>query len=598
MEDRESEVSRDSGVATVEPEPATPGHVSRRRALMLGSAAALTGALSAVLAACGTKSAAASNTGGTGGGGTGSSSPVAPAAKATAPSVGGYSGPTAPSTIQTTLNVTSASAAPAPQLAAPAQLIKNGQINAAYAYSSGAIGYLAGSLGLAAWSQRYPQVTFNVSQSLFSGSGGGLVPLLTELAGGTAPDVFPAYGDVVAPYVQQNAVADITQLTNAWPEFQGILPSVKNQMVVGGKVYGIPWEAPSGYVMVYRKDLFDQAKVSYPTSTWTIDDYVSKATAISKALGPKVYGTNILWQYTNWYFAEFAQMQGVPWPQYFFYIPNTTGDGFGMAPASEIARALTFYQTLVKNKAALYGSSETLATLNSDLPDGRCAMTLRQTKQIGGSFLSNIGQSGFVQPDVIGLVAVPQGPEGLRNYDLRSTPMCLNASLSGDKLNLAFEFMKDMNGPRGAALSLAISGLQNSVPQYPSPYPGTAFPEWMLDVFPKSWIDVLNSNLCLNIPLPPAPSAYGIPGSMPTGSASGTDSFIQQILTNTSADPLTVATQCKQHIEGTVLNTPVAGCNKTNWHAYYKALGAYFQANYPTYYKGTYTKYYKQYETF
>jgi hypothetical protein len=563
--------------------------------MRIGALVAAGGALSAVLAGCGT--AASASNGGTGTTGNPGKA-VAPAASATAPTTGGYTGPTAPATISTTLTVTNTSNAPAPPLTPPTQLISKGQINASYMYSKNNQGYLGGALALASWNNRYPSVTVSVAQDQSGGAGGGLVPLLTQLAGGTAPDVFPAYGDVVAPYVQENALADITQFTNAWPEFQGMSATMKSQMTSGGKVYGIPLGAPSAYCFVYRVDLFKQAGITPPTNDWTLDDYVTLSTQLSQKFNYKIYGTDLLWQYTNWYFAELANINGVPWPQYFFYVPNASGNGFAMAPVEEIARALTFYQTMVKNKAALAGSSETLGTLNNDVPDGKCVMTLRQTKQLGSSFLSNIGQAGFIQPDQIGVVAVPQGPEGLRNFDLRSTPYCINASVTGDKLALAFEWLKDFNGPRGTALGLAMNGMANQVPPYPSAYPGVAFPEWMLQVFPKQWIDVLNSNLCLNIALPPAPATYGIPGSMPTGSASGTDPFIQQVITDPTADVTTIATQCKQHIEGTILNTPVQGCNKTNWHAYYTALGAFFKANYPTYYAGTYTKYYKQYETF
>lgn len=591
-----SKLETDAAQETREVEALPADAVTRRNAMRIGALVAAGGAFSVMLAGCSTASEATTAASGAT---TSNTKAVAGVKAASTPTVGIYSGPTAPSTIATTLTVTDATNAPAPPLAPPAAMVSNGQINSAYVYSSSASGYLGGALALSAWSQRYPKVSFSVAQNLYSGAGGGLVPLLTQLAGGTAPDVFPAYGDSVAPYVSQNAVADLTEYTNAWPEFQGMLSSIKNQMMANGKVYGIPVGAPSGYVIVYRKDLFDAAKVSYPTSSWTIDDYVAKATAISKALSSKkVWGTNILWQYTNWYFAEFAQMLGVPMPQYFFYVPNKTGDGFGMAPASELARALAFYQTLVKNNAALSGSSETLGTLNNDLAAGRVAMTLRQTKQLGGAFLSNIGQSGFLQPDQVGIVAVPQGPEGLRNYDLRSTPNCLNSSLTGDRLTLAFEYMKDMNGPRGTALSLAINGLQNVVPPYPSAYPGTVFPEWVTAVFPKSWVATLQSDLVLNIPLPPAPNSYGVPGSMPTGSASGCDPYIQQVLTSTTVSPLTVAQAMKSHIEGTVLNTPIPNLSKTQWHAYYQALGAYFKKYYPAYYSGTYTKYYKQYETF
>ena len=57
---------------------------------------------------------------------------------------------------------------------------------------------------------------------------------------------------------------------------------------VGGKQYGLPGNF-SNVVLIYNKDLFDQAGIDYPTSDWTQEDVQAAAEAI-RALGDDIYG--------------------------------------------------------------------------------------------------------------------------------------------------------------------------------------------------------------------------------------------------------------------------------------------------------------------
>ena len=57
---------------------------------------------------------------------------------------------------------------------------------------------------------------------------------------------------------------------------------------VDGVQYGLPGNF-SNVVLVYNKDLFDQANIEYPNSDWTQEDVQAAAEAIS-ALGDDIYG--------------------------------------------------------------------------------------------------------------------------------------------------------------------------------------------------------------------------------------------------------------------------------------------------------------------
>ncbi|MFD0717312.1 ABC transporter substrate-binding protein [Paenibacillus sp. GCM10027626] len=68
-------------------------------------------------------------------------------------------------------------------------------------------------------------------------------------------------------------------------------PMMIDYMTYEGDVYGLPYDV-SAQVLFYNKDLFDQAKIDYPTNNWTFDDLrqaAEKITALQSDKG-KIYG--------------------------------------------------------------------------------------------------------------------------------------------------------------------------------------------------------------------------------------------------------------------------------------------------------------------
>ena len=80
-----------------------------------------------------------------------------------------------------------------------------------------------------------------------------------------------------------NTVAEITGV-----DLSGLNETALSAFNVDGKQYGLPGNF-SNVVLVYNKDLFDQAGVAYPTDDWTQDDLQAAAEAI-RALGDDIYG--------------------------------------------------------------------------------------------------------------------------------------------------------------------------------------------------------------------------------------------------------------------------------------------------------------------
>jgi len=124
----------------------------------------------------------------------------------------------------------------------------------------------------------------------------------TRVAGGTAPDCYELNIENFAAYANKGLLAEISGV-----DVSGLNDTALNAFNVGGKQYGLP-ESFSNVVLIYNKDLFDQAGVAYPTADWTQADLQAAAEAI-RALGDDIFG---IWQPItyNEFFKVVAQYGG------------------------------------------------------------------------------------------------------------------------------------------------------------------------------------------------------------------------------------------------------------------------------------------------
>lgn len=124
----------------------------------------------------------------------------------------------------------------------------------------------------------------------------------TRVAGGTAPDCYELNIENFAAYANKGQLAEISGV-----DVSGLNDTALNAFNVGGKQFGLP-ESFSNVVLIYNKDLFDQAGIDYPTDSWTRDDEQAAAEAI-RALGDDIYG---IWQPItyNEFFKVVAQYGG------------------------------------------------------------------------------------------------------------------------------------------------------------------------------------------------------------------------------------------------------------------------------------------------
>ncbi|MBN2222700.1 MAG: sugar ABC transporter substrate-binding protein, partial [Vallitaleaceae bacterium] len=107
--------------------------------------------------------------------------------------------------------------------------------------------------------------------------------LATAIAGGSTPDVFELNIENFRAYVNKGLVSKLEGI-----DVSTIYPTTLKAFSVDGVQYGLPTKF-SNVVLIYNKDLFDQAGISYPTAEWTWKEELEAAQAI-RALGDDYFG--------------------------------------------------------------------------------------------------------------------------------------------------------------------------------------------------------------------------------------------------------------------------------------------------------------------
>ena len=150
-----------------------------------------------------------------------------------------------------------------------------------------------------AFHAEYPNITVNIETI---GYDDYFTQMQTRVAGGTAPDCYELNIENFAAYANKGQLAEITGV-----DVSGLNETALGAFNMNGKQYGLP-ESFSNVVLIYNKDLFDQAGVAYPTDSWTQDDLQNAAEKI-RALGDNIFG---IWQPItyNEFFKVVAQYGG------------------------------------------------------------------------------------------------------------------------------------------------------------------------------------------------------------------------------------------------------------------------------------------------
>jgi multiple sugar transport system substrate-binding protein len=115
--------------------------------------------------------------------------------------------------------------------------------------------------------------------------------LKTLYAGGTPPDVFAMDAPLYPDWLSRGALLNLQKYIDATPGLlDGLYPNTLEVYKTPDGYYGLPRDFQT-IVLFYNKDLFDAAKIPYPTDKWTLDDLRKTAKELTKTVdGKKQWG--------------------------------------------------------------------------------------------------------------------------------------------------------------------------------------------------------------------------------------------------------------------------------------------------------------------
>ncbi|MBB3114503.1 ABC-type glycerol-3-phosphate transport system substrate-binding protein [Paenibacillus phyllosphaerae] len=111
--------------------------------------------------------------------------------------------------------------------------------------------------------------------------------LVAAINAGDAPDISWGLGEWFGEFNKLDALADLTDSFNAWPEKDKIYPNVLEAMQVDGKLKALP-----NYLgiraLLYHEDLLKQGGLTEPPKTW--DELLNAAQAFKDKTGKEIFG--------------------------------------------------------------------------------------------------------------------------------------------------------------------------------------------------------------------------------------------------------------------------------------------------------------------
>ncbi len=106
--------------------------------------------------------------------------------------------------------------------------------------------------------------------------------LKTLLAAGTPPDVFAMDAPLYLDYQSRGVLLNLQPYLDKNPDMlKGVYPQTLEAYKTADGMYGLPRDFQT-VVLFYNKDMFDAAKLAYPTAEWTYNDLRTAAKALTK----------------------------------------------------------------------------------------------------------------------------------------------------------------------------------------------------------------------------------------------------------------------------------------------------------------------------
>ncbi|MBU4487625.1 MAG: sugar ABC transporter substrate-binding protein [Candidatus Omnitrophica bacterium] len=307
------------------------------------------------------------------------------------------------------------------------------------------------------WQKDHPEVIAKVEHTP---AGSYTNKLLIRIAGGTAPDVMFAEGNIFVNFFTIDAFMDLTPFIEKDDGFElsDFFPEGLERFTRNGKVYCIPRDVAPFACVYYNKRLFDEAGLAYPDNDWDWKDMLEKAQKLTKkSPAGKVsrygfYG----WTWQNFIYSNGGSIvDNVENPKKFTMTGDKAVDG------------LQFYADLI-NKYKVSPSPVTLGDL------GMGAQQLFMSQKLA------MYQSGYWESNVFrdikdfewDVAMFPKGPSGIRRFGTGGSGYCILKTTKHPEL--AWEIVKLLTGEKS---QIALAGIGLTQPAIESIAEGPYFAE-------------------------------------------------------------------------------------------------------------------------
>lgn len=319
----------------------------------------------------------------------------------------------------------------------------------------------------------HPGVTIETQVTAFAEY---LPRLLTQIAGGDAPDVAGVENTPFPQFVDRGILLDVTDLLAATDGFtaEDFFPHLLDRYTYDGRIYGIPYDAQPYAMLYYNPALFDAAGVDYPTNDWNWDDMLAAAAALTvrdEAGNVTQYGMDVG---SRWDYFVYGAGGGM--------VDDLRNPTMSMLDAPEAVEGIQFMVDLMHTHE-VYPSPQTLEALGGASRDfflaGKTAML------IGGFWNAVFNPQGFAD---IGarIVIGPVKDTSNRIYPTGGTAYTVLES--SEHKDLAWEFVVHFMGPAGYEAAYAAATLGSIYP--PAHIPSY---DWYLEQ-PIEFLDTIQPN--------------------------------------------------------------------------------------------------------
>ena len=187
---------------------------------------------------------------------------------------------------------------------APTSGVKTTEIKVAFWGSPEEIEIITNSIK--PWQDAHPEISIRFEHTPY---GGYDSKMLTRVAGGSAPDVMATEVNYFVTFATKNVLEDLNPYIKedtAFPK-NDFFPEILGRFTVDEKIYAIPRDVAPFACVFYNKELFDEAKIPYPTDDWTWEDMLSKAQALTKR---DASGKIIQYGFYGWAWQNFVYGNG------------------------------------------------------------------------------------------------------------------------------------------------------------------------------------------------------------------------------------------------------------------------------------------------